>query len=512
MLYARNESFWISYASLERFFVNLRTAPLTTVHVDFDLSHFDPSFFWSLSQLPRLEELTLRTHITAPYDSPNTASVLFAGFLECCPTLKVFNFWYRTTLETWYNPARPKGKLERLLKRCLEPSRPTSLPEVHARRIRAPIDQGTFREDIKETTHEIAQQSLSPKEYQLRRLDFKPDTLDLLTLHQITAKMLHLEELDMRGQWNDIPTTTWTALSSHCQRLRVLRIHLQGDNIGVPTLPQFISFFPRLHTLELHSQQFRSDPDLSALGSVLKQHEERHGTQHSLESLLITGFLVQPIRIVADALTQGFANLKSLQVEKARMDKTDKDADPSNPPQASGEAPALDLSLPIRSQDTLLQLVISDVAFPDKTSTATFFTRIQEFSKLTTMQIRLQHLRDLISNPPPAPASVSVGGAHGGTKVIHRQSAGGKGTQQPMFNFSFPTIRVLKLTGVQPIPGHLGEGSILELYETRLFISAFPSLTHLYIQITPDINPALFNPARFLSKLIPNVRVVTFLE
>ncbi|KAG0377993.1 hypothetical protein BGX24_005007 [Mortierella sp. AD032] len=508
MLYARNDSFWASYASLERFFVSLRTAPLTTVHVDFDLSHFDPSFFWSLSQLPRLEELTIRTHITAPYESPNTASILFAGFLECCPTLKVFNFWYRTTMETWYNPACPKGKLERLLKKYLEPSRPTSLPEVQARRIRAPIVQSARREDVKEQIREIVQQSLSPKEYQLRRLDFKPDTLDISTLLQITAKMLYLEELDMRGQWNDIPTTTWTTLSSHCQHLRVLRIHLQGVNTGTPTLPQVVSFFPCLHILELHSQQFRSDPDLSTLGSILKQQEERHGTQHPLESLLIAGSLAQPIRIVVDVLTQGFASLKSLHVEKVRSDKSEQDTDPLNSPQA----PPFDLTLPIPCQDTLQQLVISDVTFPDKTSTAKFFTRIQEFSKLATMQVRLQHLRDLISNPPPARAAVPVGGAYGCTKVMNQQSAGERGALQPMFNFSFPTVRVLKLTGVQPVPGHPREGPNLELYETRLFISAFPLLTHLYIQITPDVNPAQFNPARFLSKLIPNVGVVTFLE
>ncbi|KAG0312586.1 hypothetical protein BGZ97_011060 [Linnemannia gamsii] len=221
MLYARNDSFWSTYATLERFFISLRSAPLTTVHIDFDLSHFDPMFFWSLSQLPRLEELTIRTHITKPYESPYTTSTLFAGFLECCPTLRTFHFWYRVTYETWYNPPRPKGAFEHWVRRALELPKqhgtPASLSEVHARRIRAPIDQGVT--DTNKKQQFITQQSLSPKEYSLRRLDFNPKVLDIPTFRQIIRKMLCLEELDMRGLWKDIPVDTW--LTQTCRNWRL---------------------------------------------------------------------------------------------------------------------------------------------------------------------------------------------------------------------------------------------------------------------------------------------------
>ncbi|KAF9134979.1 hypothetical protein BGX30_011697, partial [Mortierella sp. GBA39] len=74
----------------------------------------------------------------------------------------------------------------------------------------------------------------------------------------------------------------------------------------------------------------------------------------------------------------------------------------------------------------------------------------------------------------------------------------------------------LKLTGVHEISGgdpeRKGTTRPLELYEIQLFIAAFPSLTHLHIQITPDVNPKQFNPARFLEHLIPKVKVITFFE
>lgn len=519
MLYARNDSFWSTYATLERFFISLRSAPLTTVHIDFDLSHFDPSFFWSVSQLPRLEELTVRTHITKSYESIYTIPALFASFLECCPTLRTFHFWYRVTYETWYNPPRPKGAFERWLRRSFELLRkdtiPESLPEVHARRIRASIDQDVG-DTIKDQQPTI-QQSLIPKEYQLRRLDFKAEILDIPTFQQIIRKMLHLEELDMRGLWQDIPIETWSTLSTCCGNLRTLRIHLQDINTGSPTIPGLIALFPQLHTLEMHAQLFRSDPDLSTLGSVLQQHEEKHGTRHPLKSLLITGRLNQSVRLLVDALTQGLAHLEALHIKNIHddHDKPVQDVDLfSSSPQVLEESLSVEsLLLPIRCQDTLRYLHVSDVTFLNKPQAVQFFTRLQEFSGLRTLQISIQHLRDLISYPTSAPELASIGSR---TASDTRHSNVSRNTPKPALGFSFPMIQVLKLTGVHEISGGDPErkGTVrqLELYEIQLFIAAFPSLTHLHIQITPDVNPKQFNPARFLERLIPNVKVITFFE
>ncbi|KAK5808624.1 hypothetical protein F5H01DRAFT_370642 [Linnemannia elongata] len=519
MLYARNDSFWSTYATLERFFISLRSAPLTTVHIDFDLSHFDPSFFWSLSQLPRLEELTVRTHITKSYESIYTTPALFASFLECCPTLRTFHFWYRVTYETWYNPPRAKGAFERWLKRSFELLRkdavPGSLAEVHARRIRASIDQDVG--DITKDQQPTPQQALFPKEYQLRRLDFKPEILDIPTFQRIIRKMLYLEELDMRGRWQDIPTDTWSTLSTYCWSLRTLRIHLQDLNTGLPTIPYLIASFPQLHTLEMHSQLFRSDPDLSNLGSVLQQHEENHGTRHPLKSLLITGRLNQSVRLLVDALTQGLANLEALQIEKLHgdHDRPVQDAHHAFSSQQDLEGLfSVDLLLlPIRCQDTLRQLHVSDVTFLDKSQAVQFFTRLQEFSGLRTLHISIHHLRDLVSYPTPAPELATIGSM---TASDVRQNNGSRNAFKPTMEFSFPTVQVLKLTGVQEIsegdPERKGTARQLELYEIQLFITAFPSLTHLHIQITPDVNPKQFNPARFLERLIPKVKIITFFE
>ncbi|KAG0294825.1 hypothetical protein BGZ96_000396 [Linnemannia gamsii] len=523
MLYARNDSFWSTYATLERFFISLRTAPLTTVHIDFDLSHFDPTFFWSLSQLPRLEELTVRTHITKPYESPYTTSALFVGFLECCPTLKTFHFWYRVTYETWYNPPRPKGGFERWARRALELSKqdgiPASLSEVHARRIREPIDQDAS--DTNKKQQRIPQQTLPPKEYHLCRLDFKPEVLDIPTFQQIISKMAYLEELDMRGLWKDIPVDTWSALSIHCQNLHILRIHLQDINVGTPSIPDLVSFFPRLCILELHSQLFKTDPDLSTLGYVLQQHEEKHGVQHPLKSLLITGRLTQPAKLLVDALTQGLSNLESLQIETLHGDEDravqDKDLSFSSLQDSDGSVSADLLLLPTRCQDTLRHLHISDVNFTDKSLSTRLFTLLQGSSGLETLQISIQHLRDLVSYPTLPPESASLGNGKQGEMQANkdtRKNTTGRNAPKPGMGFSFPTVRVLKLTGVHEISGGDPErkGSIrqLELYEIQLFIAAFPSLTHLHIQITPDVNPKQFNPARFMERLIPRVKVITF--
>lgn len=522
MLYARNDSFWSTYATLERFFISLRSAPLTTVHIDFDLSHFSPTFFWSLSQLPRLEELTVRTHITKPYESPYTTSALFAGFLECCPTLKTFHFWYRVTYETWYNPPRPKGAFERWVKRALELSKqdgiPGSLSEVHARRIRASIDQDAT--DTNKKQQRIPQQSFSPKEYHLCRLDFKPEVLDIPTFQKITKKLLYLEELDMRGLWRDIPVDTWSTLSTHCQNLHILRIHLQDINTGTPAIPDLVSFFPRLCTLELHSQLFKADPDLSTLGSVLQQHEEKYGTQHPLKSLLITGRLTQPVKLLVDALTQGLSNLGFLQIETLHGNEDtevqDKDLSFSFPQDSDGPVSTDFLLLPTRCQDTLRHLHISDVIFTDKSLALRLFTLLQGFSGLETLQISIQHLRDLISYPTP-PEFTFIGNSEHSERQANkntRKITTGRNAPKPGMGFSFPTVRVLKLTGVHEISGgdpeRKGNTRQLELNEIQLFIAAFPSLTYLHIQITPDVNPKQFNPARFLERLIPKVKVITF--
>ncbi|KAF9154985.1 hypothetical protein BG015_011400 [Linnemannia schmuckeri] len=524
MLYARNDSFWTTYAILERFFISLRSAPLTTVHIDFDLSHFDPSFFWSLSQLPRLEELTVRTHITKPYEPPYTTSALFASFLECCPTLRTFHFWYRVTYETWYNPPRAKGAFERWLRRSLELLRqhttPGSLPEVHTRRIRALIDHNVS--DATKKHHPIPRQSFFPREYQLRHLDFKPELLDMPTFQQIIRKVPYLEELDMRGLWRDIPVVTWTTLSIYCRNLRTLRIHLQGINTGTPTIPDLIAFFPQLHTLKMHFQFFRCDPDLSTLGSILQQQEEKYGTQHPLKSLLIIGRLGQPGKLVVDALTQRLTNLEFLQIDKLHDgdDKPVQGTDFSLSPQQALNGPlsADLLLLPIRCQDTLRQLHISGVTFFDKSQAVQLFTRLQEFSGLRTLHISIHHLRDLVSYPAPAPELTSIGSSTQSGKQINntRQSIGSRNVAKPAMNFSFPTVRVLKLIGVHEISGgdpeRKGTTRQLELFEIQLFVVAFPSLTQLHIQITPDVNPKQFNPARFLERLIPKVKVITFFE
>jgi hypothetical protein len=517
MLYARNDSFWSTYATLERFFISLRSAPLTTVHIDFDLSHFDPMFFWSLSQLPRLEELTIRTHITKPYESPYTTSTLFAGFLECCPTLRTFHFWYRVTYETWYNPPRPKGAFEHWVRRALELPKqhgtPASLSEVHARRIRAPIDQGVT--DTNKKQQFITQQSLSPKEYSLRRLDFNPKVLDIPTFRQIIRKMLCLEELDMRGLWKDIPVDTWSTMSTHCQNLRILRIHLQDINTGTPAIPDLISFFPRLYILEMYSQLFKADPDLSKLASVLQKHEEGHGTRHPLKSLLISGRLTQPVKLLVDALTQGLVNLESLQIETLHGDK-DREVQDTNlsvPSLQDSDRPVLVdlLLLPTQCQDMLQHLHISDVTFTDKSLATWLFTRLQRFTGLRTLQISIKHLRDLVTYPSPPLGPASLGSCKQNERNIISRNA-----PKPRMGYSFPTVRVLKLTGVYEISGGDPErkGSVrqLELYEIQLFMTAFPSLTQLHVQITPDVNPKLFNPARFLERLFPKVKVITFFD
>ncbi|KAG9064548.1 hypothetical protein KI688_002806 [Linnemannia hyalina] len=408
-----------------------------------------------------------------------------------------------------------RNKAQRSFELLRKDTTPGSLPEVHARRIRAPIDQ-----DAGDTTKDqqpTPQQSLSPKEYQLRRLDFKPEILDIPTFQQIIRKMLYLEELDMRGLWQDIPIDTWSTLSTYCCSLRTLRIHLQDINTGSPTIPDLIAFFPQLHTLEMHSQLFRSDPDLSTLGSVLQQHEQKHGTPHPLKSLLIIGRLNQSDKLLVDALTQGLAHLEALQIEKLHVDHDrpvqDVDLSFSSQQVLEGLLSIDLLLLPIRCQDTLRQLHVSDVPFLDKPLAVQFFARLQEFSGLRTLQISIQHLRDLVSYPPSASELASIGSRTTGDT---RQNNGNRNAPKPKMEFSFPTVQVLKLTGVHEISGGDPERKEttrpLELCEIRLFIAAFPSLTHLHIQITPDVNPKQFNPARFLERLIPKVKVITFFE
>ncbi|KAF9926295.1 hypothetical protein FBU30_004103 [Linnemannia zychae] len=516
LLYARSSSFWTSYASLERFFISLRSAPLTSVHVDFDLSHFDASFFWSLSQLPCIEELTLRTYATRPCKSPLNAPKVFASFLECCPTLKVFHFWYRLTSQSWYNPSRPKGIVERLLKKTLESKKdgvPVSLDEALARRIQNLSDMDkSINSPGRKGKNQRYQGSFSPKAYQLSRLDFKPDILDISTLHQIARKLHYLEELDMRGFWKDIPLETWTILSTHCQCLHLLRIHLQGANKGAaPTISDFVSLFPRLQTLELQSQQFDSDPDLSTLSSVLRQHEVKYSVPHPLKSLSIIGTLKQPAIVLVHALTHCNTSLESLTVTNLQDDQSIMTACmPISSPEPQGSIPHFDSTVCIPCQGILRNLCISEVNFRSHAQTIQFFTRLQGFNRLATLHISLIHLRSLIISPLPLPEFITVGGARSAQKTIIKQGMVGRGPDgQLTFNYSFPSVHVLKVTmhGLEQRPR-----PDLEYYETRLFISAFPSLTDLHLQIPSNVDHTQVKPVRFLKAMLPKVNVTSFVE
>ncbi|KAG0294826.1 hypothetical protein BGZ96_000397 [Linnemannia gamsii] len=410
-----------SYASLEHFFISLKSAPLKTLTID-----------W-----------------TALVKKPSVKDT--------------FRHWVKRTIEPKQNGV------------------PASLPEVLARKIRAPLNQGANRNDDMDQ-HTIIQQSLSPKEYQLRKLEFQPGVLNITTLHQILRQSPYLDELDI-FQLSKVTLETWTIISTSCERLGVLRTQLNGLK-GVDTGPQNIVdvllLFPRLHTLNVLIPQHRPDVDMLALASALQQHKDIYDTQHPIRNLYLKGFVHRPFNLLVDAFTRCPIQFVELSIGSGHGSKPAGSMGSLSPTCSL----SLDWTLPMRCQDTLKNLVISAVVFPRISDTNKFFTRLQEFSSLQSLEISVRHIRELIINPL-APEFPYVGGSNDGTIDCIRLDTVTLAVEnpEPSLNLCIPTIRSLKVTCVYEMPDG-SQGPYLALYEGQLLLGTCPSLMDLDLMST----------------------------
>ncbi|KAF9926294.1 hypothetical protein FBU30_004102 [Linnemannia zychae] len=468
-MYVSADSLGTSYVSLERFFISLQPAPITNIYIRFDLCYFDPNFFWSLSQLSRIEKLTLDLYISRTYYRKQNNSSIFASFLECCPTVHeiAILFPYDEEIDS------AVSIIDRFRESLATTFVPKTIPEVLARRTQYIIDKDL---DQNSTNGSHATNSTPPKEYQLRRMNLCHNILDMPTLLQILEKSPYLEELNMLPFTLAILPNTWTTLSTFCPQLRILHVQINNYDRNPYAISEYLALFPQLHTLKLIFFNVLNKSDIPSLKFNLQRYGETNGTQRPFKHLHLIGDFHDPYEALKLALTQCPIEFETLVVGPEHGKNFGPDVG------CPSSTSLLDWTLPIRCQDTLQHLVISGVEFPDQSVTVQFFTRLQEFTRLQSLQMSIQHLRDLISDSPN-PRKNAIGGYYYASQDKNRGVIEGF---RPYLNLCFPTIQSMTLRCVYNSSGSYTElySPHLELFECRLLVGACPSLKKLDLSST----------------------------
>ncbi|KAG0363329.1 hypothetical protein BGZ54_008198 [Gamsiella multidivaricata] len=366
--------------------------------------------FWSLSQLRNLKSLMMDVYYTKYESSKHYPPEAYLAILDCCTHVRELiaggMFLEPTEVAGLYVKSSVMQRMSKVLRPLRENAPATALEAMaaversssHERsrstgsRLsilkRSSVRMATFHSKSHSDSMKAA--AVSPVEvpsrsvtYQIRRLELKSSRMDIDVFCTLTSRCTLLEELVLDGLWIRITDDTWRTLAVKCPRLRTLKVCGSGDQY-LPSTQTLITIFPRLETLSLMTIEFRTDPDLSNLGTTLQTIKQAQGDTHPLKSIHLSGSILKPLKVLLDIVTQS-STVESLSVGFTLTAMRDIAQEPGMP---------YELKKRWLCQESLMHLDLTSIAFQDKKIFSKVFGHIQRLPRLRSLRISVSHIRE----------------------------------------------------------------------------------------------------------------------
>ncbi|KAF9319728.1 hypothetical protein BG003_008376 [Podila horticola] len=414
------KSAWISYSALEECFGRL--TKLTTLRIIVDGSQFSPAMLWSLSQLQSLTKMTLCVFYHNWFITRHYTSKDYLAILDCCSQVEdlcvlgafmepelgvshIKNSIGRQVLKAFscpeFTPATPQQAIDRL--RQMKSSSTLHLAQDSSQRVMSTSrrTQSEAVQDISSTSQLSLPSLRTPFSsstrntiYSLRRLEIRILMLDQFDFISMVSKSPHLNELIIDSCTLNLNPANWIVFSERCPELRILKL-IDGDTMRyTPSLPDLLTFFPKLEGLHLDNQCFGLDPDFS-YSTVMDPVTGNRPKLPPLTQLHLTGALRRPFRVLMHILSL-IPNLEYLAVGLSLHSIGGLDQ-----PTMTASLPSFDQ--PWRSMDILTHLDVSGVGFSEASFTR-FFRQVQKLKKLKKLGVSIGHVREAIELTPVGPS------------------------------------------------------------------------------------------------------------
>ncbi|KAG0372948.1 hypothetical protein BGX24_012376 [Mortierella sp. AD032] len=374
----------------------LQRTGLRKAEISLNLLDLKPSMLWSLCQLPHLTDLTINAIGTIGDDkSLGFMEDMTLSLLECCPRVESLTLRY-SALRVLRHPFRCrvwiKDKLEK--KRSRGPSTPQEA--IDRCGISLPVQERTLSGKAT-TTGVVVDRGTR---HGLRRLVLSGYSTEVRILPRLFSRCNLLEEFGVHLGWARLDNSYWRSLSTSCRNIKAIDISgysYHYIDYDILSIPDILVMFPKLETLNAQDYP-RQDLSVLSLDHVLQKYAQEHGGEgHPLKSFSLVGHFDASLSKLLEVLAcRSFFQLESLKIGYAL-------GHPAyqawrQTPHDSPEGSSCDFS---RSWDavarTLVKLDLHGVYFPDKTTMATFFGRLQEFGSLRVLRVSRHHVKDLIS-------------------------------------------------------------------------------------------------------------------
>lgn len=313
-------------------------------------------------------------------------------------------------------------------------------------------------------------------EYNLRTLHLSEHAADLDAFKGIISHCPHLQQLVFVNQQEPSTPEQWRHLSYLCPQLCSVNFDKPHLKTNINELFKLIILFPRLESLFICTTGDLL-MDLWCLERILEQHEVQHGTVHPLKDLRIIGNTSKPFEKLMTMLAYDCWAIETLTVGH-------------DSPFTFGVYSREFFIESLLSQpwstcvDSLTQLDVSMMAFPDDKTMARFLDRLQDLRDLTTLRVSLFQVKALVryvdgpigsshlawaaeQNPLSIPLARTISRTYPSVatvRKIHIRRTEQRLVQQYLdFN---DTLAVLRLA---PLLGYFeGIGSLLELVVSKL--------------------------------------------
>ncbi|KAF9145415.1 hypothetical protein BGX30_009027 [Mortierella sp. GBA39] len=249
----------------------------------------------------------------------------------------------------------------------------------------------------------------------LKLLRIKHFGLQALQLIEVFKRCPQLEELDTQNIfYEQRGSEHWSAITQHCQQLRILRMSGRSDCFDFDHIAKIIICHPQLDAFYMHLNTTSLEEWRSLESNLAVYKKDHDGERHPLKTLSIKGYHKETLSLLLEVLSMESLALETLTVGspwffQIFLEHSPGSAFSTYESLAPLQSPAEELiDRPWHAlKQSLTRLDISTTIVADREKASLLFRRLQELEFLRALHVSARHVLDLAPEPHTNTSSIT---------------------------------------------------------------------------------------------------------